>query len=150
MIIVCAVTGSTFVGMITGFKLLAKIDPSSPPHCVIRIDASAKPAETKVQVLCIAKIGLSEVDITEVDVVLDERYHAGSYGILDKQTIEAIEYGVRMDAFITDPVYKGKSLAGMIDMIRKGEIKGGNVLYMHLGGQLALNAYSDMENKVGA
>ncbi|PBK63209.1 1-aminocyclopropane-1-carboxylate deaminase [Armillaria solidipes] len=154
-IIVCAVTGSTFAGMIAGFKLLAKLDPSSPPRRVIGIDASAKPAETKAQVLRIAKntaakIGLSEGDITEADVILDERYHAGSYGIPDKQTIEAIKYGARMDAFITDPVYEGKSLAGMIDMIKKGEIKGGNVLYAHLGGQLALNAYSDMENKVGA
>ncbi len=154
-IIVCAVTGSTFAGMIAGFKLLAKLDPSSPPRRVIGIDASAKPAETKAQVLRIAKntaakIGLSEADITEADVILDERYHAGSYGIPDKQTIEAIKYGARMDAFITDPVYEGKSLAGMIDMIKKEEIKGGNVLYAHLGGQLALNAYSDMENKVGA
>ncbi|SJL10520.1 probable ACC deaminase [Armillaria ostoyae] len=154
-IIVCAVTGSTFAGMIAGFKLLAKLDPSSPPRRVIGIDASAKPAETKAQVLRIAKntaakIGLNEGDITEADVILDERYHAGSYGIPDKQTIEAIKYGARMDAFITDPVYEGKSLAGMVDMIKKGEIKGGNVLYAHLGGQLALNAYSDMENKVGA
>ncbi|PBK81394.1 1-aminocyclopropane-1-carboxylate deaminase [Armillaria gallica] len=154
-IIVCAVTGSTFAGMIAGFKLLARLDPSSPPRRVIGIDASAKPAETKAQILRIAKntaarIGLSEADITEADVILDERYHAGSYGIPDKQTIEAIKYGARMDAFITDPVYEGKSLAGMIDMIKKGEIKGGNVLYAHLGGQLALNAYSDMENKVGA
>ncbi|KAK0484624.1 1-aminocyclopropane-1-carboxylate deaminase [Armillaria novae-zelandiae] len=154
-IIVCAVTGSTFAGMIAGFKLLAKLDPSLPPRRVIGIDASAKPAETKAQVLRIAKntavkIGLSEGDITEADVILDERYHAGSYGIPDKQTIEAIKYGARMDAFITDPVYEGKSLAGMVDMIKKGEIKGGNVLYAHLGGQLALNAYSDMENKVGA
>ncbi|KAK0498877.1 1-aminocyclopropane-1-carboxylate deaminase [Armillaria luteobubalina] len=154
-IIVCAVTGSTFAGMIAGFKLLAKLDPSSPPRRVIGIDASAKPAETKAQVLRIAKntatkIGLSEGDVTEADVILDERYHAGSYGIPDKQTIEAIKYGAKMDAFITDPVYEGKSLAGMVDMIKKGEIKGGNVLYAHLGGQLALNAYSDMENKVGA
>lgn len=59
-----------------------------------------------------------------------------------------------MDAFITDPVYEGKSLAGMIDMIKKGEIhpregeEFTNVLYAHLGGQLALNAYWDMEDRV--
>ncbi|KAK7458817.1 hypothetical protein VKT23_009826 [Stygiomarasmius scandens] len=152
-IIVCAVTGSTFAGMIAGFKLLAKLNPSHPPRRVIGIDASAKPAETKAQVLRIAKntagqIGLKEEDITEDDVILDERYHAGVYGIPDKQTVEAIKYGARMDAFITDPVYEGKSLAGMIDLIKKGEINGGNVLYAHLGGQLALNAYSDMEERV--
>ncbi|KAK7001520.1 1-aminocyclopropane-1-carboxylate deaminase [Favolaschia claudopus] len=105
---------------------------------VIGIDASAKPAETRAQVLRIArftgvKIGLSEEDINDDDVILDERYPR-------RQTIEAIKYAASMDAFITDPVYEGKSLAGMIDLIRRGEISSGN---------LALNAYSDMESVVG-
>ncbi|KAF7345095.1 1-aminocyclopropane-1-carboxylate deaminase [Mycena venus] len=152
-VIVCAVTGSTQAGMIAGFKLLEK--RGGKPRKVIGIDASAKPAETRAQVLRIARftaarIGLSEDDVTDADVVLDERYHAGCYGIPDKQTVAAIKYGASMDAFITDPVYEGKSLAGMIDMIKKGEIAGGNVLYAHLGGQLALNAYSGMEAVVGA
>ncbi|KAK6996864.1 1-aminocyclopropane-1-carboxylate deaminase [Favolaschia claudopus] len=151
-VIVCAVTGSTQAGMIAGFKVLEKM--GGRKRKVIGIDASAKPAETRAQVLRIArftavKIGLTEEDIKDEDVILDERYHAGCYGIPDKQTIEAIKYGASMDAFITDPVYEGKSLAGMIDMIRRGEISSGNVLYAHLGGQLALNAYSDMESVVG-
>ncbi|EEB94868.1 hypothetical protein MPER_06253 [Moniliophthora perniciosa FA553] len=139
--------------MIAGFKLLSTLNPSGARRRIIGIDASAKPAETREQVLRIAKntaaqIGLSANDITEADIELDERYHAGIYGVPDKKTIAAIMYGARMDAFITDPVYEGKSLAGMVDMIRKGEIKSGNVLYAHLGGQLALNAYTDMEQVV--
>ncbi|KAJ6502716.1 ACC deaminase [Mycena vitilis] len=151
-VVVCAVTGSTHAGMIAGFKALEKAGGRS--RKVIGIDASAKPAETRAQVLRIAKftaarIGLIEDDITDADVILDERYHAGCYGVPDKQTVEAIKYGASMDAFITDPVYEGKSLAGMVDLIRRGEIPGGNVLYAHLGGQLALNVYSDMESVVG-
>ncbi|KAK6507230.1 hypothetical protein TWF481_005680 [Arthrobotrys musiformis] len=154
-IIVCAVTGSTFAGIIAGFKLLSTLPASSEQEKkrkIIGIDASAKPAETKAQTLRIAKttavkIGLKEEDITEEDIILDERYHAGIYGIPDKQTLEAMEYGARMDAFITDPVYEGKSLAGMLDMARKGEITG-NILYAHLGGQLALNAYPDLKEEV--
>ncbi|KAJ7065794.1 tryptophan synthase beta subunit-like PLP-dependent enzyme [Mycena amicta] len=153
VVIVCSVTGSTHAGMVAGFKLLEK-KLGGKQRKVIGIDASAKPAETRAAVLRIARstaaqIGLSEDDINEEDVILDERYHAGCYGIPDKQTIEAIKYAARMDAFITDPVYEGKSLAGLIDMARKGEIKeGSNVLYAHLGGQLALNAYSGMEDVV--
>lgn len=145
-IIVCAVTGSTFAGMIAGFKLAQK--NGSKPRRVIGIDASAKVKQTFDQVLRIAKftaakIGLSEDDITEKDVELVDRYHAGTYGIPDEQTIEAIKFGASTEAFITDPVYEGKSLAGMMDMIKKGDITAGsNVLYAHLGGQLALNAYS--------
>jgi 1-aminocyclopropane-1-carboxylate deaminase len=92
------------------------------------------------------KIGLEEGDVTGADILLDERYHAGTYGIPDERTIEAIKFGARTEGFITDPVYEGKSLAGMMDMIRKGEIPDGStVLYAHLGGQLALNAYSALE-----
>ena len=148
-VVVCAVTGSTFAGMVAGFKLLERLEPELVgKRRVIGIDASATPVQTREQVLRIArntaeKIGLKAEDIRDEDVILDERYHAGTYGIPDKQTWEAIEYAARKEAFITDPVYEGKSFAGMVDMIRKEEIQG-NVLYAHLGGQLALNAYSQL------
>ncbi|KAK5065404.1 hypothetical protein LTR84_001242 [Exophiala bonariae] len=147
-IIVCTVTGSTFAGMIAGFKLAQK--HGSRQRKIIGIDASAKVQATFDQVLRIAKatavkIGLHEDDITAEDVILDDRYHAGCYGIPDQQTIDAMKFGASTEAFITDPVYEGKSLAGMIDMIRNGEIpKGSKVLYAHLGGQLSLNAYSSL------
>ncbi|KIX94042.1 uncharacterized protein Z520_10379 [Fonsecaea multimorphosa CBS 102226] len=152
-IIVCAVTGSTFAGMVAGFKLLESLHPQSDEkkRKIIGIDASAKPKETFDQVLRIArqtalKIGLSEADINESDIILDTRYHAGTYGLADEATLEAIRFGARTEAFITDPVYEGKSLAGMIDMIRKGEIaEGSTVLYAHLGGQMALSAYSEIQ-----
>ncbi|KAK3299161.1 tryptophan synthase beta subunit-like PLP-dependent enzyme [Chaetomium fimeti] len=145
-VIVCAVTGSTMAGMVAGFKLVEKL--GGRKRRVVGIDASAKVPQTFEQVLRIAKntavkIGLEEGDVTEADIVLDDRYHAGTYGLPDEQTIEAIKFGARTEAFITDPVYEGKSLAGMMDMVRREEIaEGSNVLYAHLGGQLALNAYS--------
>jgi 1-aminocyclopropane-1-carboxylate deaminase len=148
-VIVCAVTGSTMAGMVAGFKLAEK-KLGSPKRKVLGIDASAKVKQTFDQVLRIArqtasKIGLHEEDITEADIILDDRYHAGIYGIPDEQTLEAIRFGAQTEAFITDPVYEGKSLAGMMDIIRKGEIApGSTVLYAHLGGQLALNAYSSI------
>jgi 1-aminocyclopropane-1-carboxylate deaminase len=44
---------------------------------------------------------------------------------------------------IIDPVYEGKSMAGLVDPVRRGEIPpGSTVLYVHLGGQPALNAYA--------
>ena len=149
-VIVCAVTGSTFAGMIAGFKLAEKVH-GSRKRKVIGIDASAKPKETFEQVLRIAKqtakmIGLEEDDVRAEDVILDERYHAGCYGIPDQQTIEAIRFGAETEGFLTDPVYEGKSLAGLMDMVRKGEIEeGSTVLYAHLGGQVALSAYVGME-----
>ncbi|KAL4915457.1 tryptophan synthase beta subunit-like PLP-dependent enzyme [Aspergillus aurantiobrunneus] len=148
-VVVCAVTGSTMAGMIAGFKLAQKVN-GSRKRKVIGIDASATVKQTFDQILRIARftgtrIGLEEGDITEEDVILDDRYHGGVYGIPDQRTIEAIKFGAETEAFITDPVYEGKSLAGMMDMVKKGEISAGsNVLYAHLGGQLALNAYTGM------
>jgi 1-aminocyclopropane-1-carboxylate deaminase len=47
------------------------------------------------------------------------------------------------EGMITDPVYEGKSMAGLIDLVATGEIdRGANVLYAHLGGQPALSGYS--------
>ncbi|HEV8570595.1 MAG TPA: 1-aminocyclopropane-1-carboxylate deaminase [Actinoplanes sp.] len=140
-IIVCSVTGSTQAGMIAGFALDGK------PRRVLGIDASAKPAETRDQVRRIARntaslIGL-ERDLRDDEIVLDERYHAGVYGIPDDATVDAMRVAARTEGMVTDPVYEGKSMAGLIDLVTRGEIaKTSTVLYAHLGGQPALNAYS--------
>jgi 1-aminocyclopropane-1-carboxylate deaminase len=139
-IVVCSVTGSTQAGMIAGFAAQPR------PRRVIGIDGSARPAETHAQVARIARATaeLIEVgrDLRDDEIVLDDRYHAGVYGIPDDQTLEAMRLAARLEAMITDPVYEGKSMAGMIDLVARGEIEpGSNVLYAHLGGQPALSAY---------
>ena len=49
----------------------------------------------------------------------------------------------RLEAVITDPVYEGKSMAGLIDLVSRGEVdRSSNVLFAHLGGQPAINAYA--------
>jgi 1-aminocyclopropane-1-carboxylate deaminase len=142
-IVVCSVTGSTQAGMIAGFAA----QPAE--RRVIGIDGSAKPVETSEQVARIARataelIGVGR-DLTDAEIVLDDRYHAGTYGIPDDATIEAMRTAGRLEGMITDPVYEGKSMAGMIDLVGRGEIeRGSNVLYAHLGGQPALNAYAGL------
>jgi len=142
-VVVCSVTGSTQAGMIAGFAGQARA------RRVIGIDASAKPDETRAQVARIARftaraIGL-ERDLRDEEVILDNRYHAGTYGIPDESTLSAMRLSARLEAMITDPVYEGKSMAGLIDLISRGEIdRSSNVLYAHLGGQPALNAYSSL------
>jgi 1-aminocyclopropane-1-carboxylate deaminase len=114
---------------------------------VIGIDASAKPAQTREQITRIArqtaeKVGLAR-DITAQDVVLDERFGGPEYGLPNAGTLEAIRLCARLEGVLTDPVYEGKSMHGMIDMVRNGEFpEGSRVLYAHLGGVPALNGYS--------
>jgi 1-aminocyclopropane-1-carboxylate deaminase len=81
--------------------------------------------------------------IVEDDVVLVEDYAHPAYGVPSDETKEAIRLCARLEGMITDPVYEGKSMQGMIDLIRKGFFPAGSkVLYAHLGGAPALNGYS--------
>jgi 1-aminocyclopropane-1-carboxylate deaminase len=140
-IVVCSVTGSTQAGMIAGFAAQER------ERRVIGIDGSATPPETWAQVARIARrtAELIEVgrDLRDDEIVLDDRYHAGTYGIPDEATLEAIRLAGRLEGMITDPVYEGKSMAGLIDLVTRREIdRDATVLYAHLGGQPALSAYA--------
>jgi 1-aminocyclopropane-1-carboxylate deaminase len=139
-IVVCSVTGSTQAGMIAGFAAQDR------PRRIVGIDGSARPAETHEQVARIARRTAQLLGVRELrddEIVLDDRWHAGTYGIPDAKTIEAIRLAGRLEGMLTDPVYEGKSMAAMIDLVRDGEIPAdSNVLYAHLGGQPALSAYA--------
>jgi 1-aminocyclopropane-1-carboxylate deaminase len=140
-IVVCSVTGSTQAGMIAGFA------GQDRPRRVLGIDASARIAETRAQVEKIARatadlIGLGR-DLREDEITVLEGWAGDRYGIPVASTLDAIRLTGRLEGVILDPVYEGKSMAALIDLVRSGEIaKGSNVLYAHLGGQPAINAYS--------
>jgi len=140
-IVVCSVTGSTQAGMLVGFAADGRAER------VIGIDASATPAKTRAQILRIAQNTARLVDlgreICDQDVVLDPRYGGPAYGLPNEGTMQAIRLCARQEGVLTDPVYEGKSMHGMIDMVRRREFApGSKVLYAHLGGVPALNAYS--------
>ncbi len=104
-------------------------------------------ALTRDQILRIAKNTANLVElgrpITEADVVLDTRFGGPEYGLPNEGTLEAIRLCARLEGMLTDPVYEGKSMHGMIDLVREGFFpEGSKVLYAHLGGVPALNAYS--------
>ncbi|MGH3508376.1 MAG: 1-aminocyclopropane-1-carboxylate deaminase [Nocardioidaceae bacterium] len=140
-IVVCSVTGSTHAGMIAGFA------GQDRPRRIIGIDASAKIDETRAQVARIARntaelIGLGR-DLRDDEIVVLEGWAGDLYGIPVDSTLSAIRLTGELEGMIIDPVYEGKSMAGLIDLVRKGHIPSdANVLYAHLGGQPALNAYS--------
>lgn len=140
-VIVCAVTGSTQAGMIAGFA------GQDRPRRVVGIDASAKIDETRVQVDKIARntadlIGFGR-DLREDEITVLEGWAGDYYGIPVASTLDAIRLTGSLEGVLLDPVYEGKSMAALIDLIRGGAIAAdSNVLYAHLGGQPALNAYS--------
>lgn len=140
-IVVCTVTGSTHAGMIAGFA------GSDRPRRVIGIDASTTLEKTRAQVERIARhtadlIGLGR-DLRDDEITVLEGWAGDLYGIPVRSTIDAIRLSGELEGMIIDPVYEGKSMAGLIDLVKDGEIPASStVLYAHLGGQPALNAYS--------
>jgi 1-aminocyclopropane-1-carboxylate deaminase len=142
-VIVCSVTGSTQAGMIAGFAAQER------PRKVLGIDASATVAQTWNQIARIARSTAEAIELgRELDdgeIVLLHEWHAGTYGIPDEKTLDAIRLCARLEGVLTDPVYEGKSMAALIDLVREGRIEpGSRVLYAHLGGQPALNAYANV------
>ncbi|MEV8288401.1 1-aminocyclopropane-1-carboxylate deaminase [Streptomyces niveus] len=140
-IVVCSVTGSTQAGMIAGFA------GQDRPRRILGIDASATIDETRAQVARIARataelIGLGR-DVRDDEITVLAGWAGDLYGIPVESTLDAIRLTGRLEGMIIDPVYEGKSMAGLIDLVRAGDVPPtSNVLYAHLGGQPALNAYS--------
>lgn len=142
-IVVCTVTGSTHAGMIAGFAGQAR------PRRVLGIDASATLEKTREQVARIARntaelIGLGR-DLRDDEITVLEGWAGDVYGVPVQSTLDAIRLTGQLEGVILDTVYEGKSMAGLIDLVRTGEIaKDSTVLYAHLGGQPALNAYASL------
>lgn len=140
-VVVCTVTGSTQAGMIAGFA------DEGRGRRILGVDGSATYAKTWEQLARIARstaelIGARHA-LTDDDIVLVDGYHDGIYGVPGRPTVEAMKLAARLEGMITDPVYEGKSMAGLVGMVADGTIPpGSTVLYAHLGGQPALNAYA--------
>jgi 1-aminocyclopropane-1-carboxylate deaminase/D-cysteine desulfhydrase-like pyridoxal-dependent ACC family enzyme len=84
-------------------------------------------------------IGLRAEEIHNTDDYVGE-----SYGIVTKGGLEALRLMARTEGILLDPSYTGKALAGLVDMIGKGEIhREATVLFLHTGGTPALFAYAE-------
>ena len=140
-VVVCSVTGSTQAGMVVGFAADNRADK------VIGIDGSGVPQQLRKQIKGIvdttAKLVELGREVTDQEIVLNPDYAYPAYGVPSEETNNAIRLAASTEAMITDPVYEGKSMQGMIDLARKGFFKqGAKILYAHLGGAPALNGYS--------
>ncbi|HKN54095.1 MAG TPA: 1-aminocyclopropane-1-carboxylate deaminase [Amycolatopsis sp.] len=142
-VIVASGTGGTQGGMLAGVAL-------GRARRILGIDISAAKDDTLDAVTRIARSTAELIGaraIKDDEILLDDRYHAGVYGIPDESTLDAIRTCARLEGIITDPVYEGKSMAALIDLVRRGEIdRHSNVLYAHLGGQPAVSAYASVLN----
>jgi 1-aminocyclopropane-1-carboxylate deaminase/D-cysteine desulfhydrase-like pyridoxal-dependent ACC family enzyme len=76
------------------------------------------------------------------DIIADDRFTGGGYGVMGEPEHEAIRLFARTEGILLDPVYTGRAAGGLLQMIRQGEVEPGQrVLFWHTGGIPALWAY---------
>ena len=79
------------------------------------------------------------------DVIANCDYIGDGYGQPTDAMNEAVLLMARLEGILVDPVYSGKALAGLIDLVRKGHFdEAGNIVFLHTGGSAALFAYRDL------
>jgi L-cysteate sulfo-lyase len=85
-----------------------------------------------------------DLDLGPDDVHVNDGYLGGGYAVLTGAEREAVRLVAELEGILLDPVYTGKAMAGLIDMIRRGQIRANEtVLFWHTGGTPALFAYAD-------
>jgi L-cysteate sulfo-lyase len=137
-------TGSagTQAGLVTGFKALGGQIP------VLGIGVRAPKEKQEESVFNLAKrtadhIGLGDV-IERSDVVANCDYVGPGYGLPTPGMVEAVALLARVEGILLDPVYSGKGMDGLIDLVRKGHFsKDSDIVFLHTGGSAALFGYPD-------
>lgn len=142
-VFVAAGAGPTQAGLILGAKMMGmktkvvgvNVGAYSPEKLANTITRSSEGAAKLLQTK--ARVGSS-------DIIINGDYAGEDYGISTKESIEALKLVARTEALIIDPVYTGKTMAGMIGMIRDGRFGADeNVCFLHTGGIPALFPYKD-------
>jgi D-cysteine desulfhydrase family pyridoxal phosphate-dependent enzyme len=99
-----------------------------------------------VQKICqdTEKLLTLDLGIKPPDIIVLDEYIKEGYGILNKETAEAIRLVFTAEGIVLDPVYTGRAMAGLIDLVRKGHFrKEDAVLFFHTGGTPALFPYRE-------
>ncbi len=137
-------TGSqgTQAGLVAGFKMV------SSPIPILGIGVRAPKDKQEAAVLALTEKTLAQFPnapaVTKEDVVANCNYVGEGYGIPSEGGIEAIKMLAELEGLLFDPVYSAKGMAGMIDLIRKGEFKKGQrIIFLHTGGSVALFGYQN-------
>jgi len=140
------VVASSSFGTQAGLCLGAKAIGFTPQIAAIAIDSSRAELQKGVAELSAAtvrRLGL-QLTVTPDEVVAYDGYLGAGYAIMGEPEKEAISLMARTEGILLDPVYTGRAMAGLIDLIRKREFgKDETIVFWHTGGSAALFAYAE-------
>ncbi|NPV86094.1 MAG: D-cysteine desulfhydrase family protein [Anaerolineae bacterium] len=139
------VLGSSSAGTQAGMCVGAKALGIPAQIAAIAIDSTQAELQEEVAQIAnatIARLGI-EMTFSPQEVVVFDGYLGGGYSIMGEPEREAITLLARHEGILLDPVYTGRAMAGLIDLIRKGEFGSSEtILFWHTGGAAALYAYA--------
>ncbi len=141
-IVLASSSGGTQAGLALGAHLLAH-----PARIVgISIAEEASALRRQLSALASATANLLEIptSLATEDFTVTDAYLGGGYGVVGEPEREALQLLARTEGLLVDPVYTGRALGGLIDLIRQGTFTAGDrVLFWHTGGSPALFAYGE-------
>ncbi len=132
--------------------LVAGLHAMSSPVRVLGIGVRAPRDRQEANVLRLAQATATHMGVDRpvpaAAVEANCDYVGGGYGIPTPGMIEAVRMVARLEGIFLDPVYSGKGMAGLVDLIRRGVFtKGQNVVFLHTGGSTGLFGYADTFNE---
>jgi D-cysteine desulfhydrase family pyridoxal phosphate-dependent enzyme len=140
------VFASSSAGTQAGLCVGAKAIGFPGQLAAIAIDSSQETLQTDVIAIAaplIRRLNL-EISLAPEEVVAYDGYLGEGYAVMGAPEKEAIDLTARYEGILLDPVYTGRAMAGLIDLIRRGEVgQGETVVFWHTGGYAALFAYAE-------
>jgi len=135
-------TGGTQAGIELGLRLY-----EMNTKCYgISISRHIKPKSQEITDLCNKTIERFKLELYQFfsdEIIVNYNYIGEGYAIPTNECIKAIRTVAQTEGIILDPVYTGKAMAGLIDLIKKGKFKKNeNIVFLHTGGEIANFAYN--------
>ena len=134
------VPGGTHAGLVAGLRG----NQSGLPVTGVSVRAAQTPQEAKILELAnrTGKLAGSRLEVEARDVSVRDEFVGPGYSLPTPEMTQAIQLFVRTEGILLDPVYRGKTAAGLVGMIPEGAFtQDEDVLFIHNGGSPAIYAY---------
>ncbi len=142
-LVVASGSGGTHAGVVAG------LTGANAGIAVTGISVRAETAVQERKILDLARATVELVgsrhEVTPADVSVNDAYVGPGYSLPTDAMVEAVQLFARLEGILLDPVYTGKTAAGLIDLVRQGAFaRDENVVFLHTGGSPALYVYQDV------
>jgi len=142
-VVVAGGSFGTVSGLATGFKIC---NSDVKTICISVLNKNKDDCRSKISSFSQQIVNLMKLDFQigerEVDIFVD--YVGPRYAERTDASIEAIKLVAQTEGIVLDPVYTGKVMAGLIDLVKKGFFtRNKNVVFLHTGGAPSLFGYAE-------